>query len=503
MKVSIYSQKRRWKIILLLAGMVIIALSLWFTDMMIARIAQEERNRVRIWANAIQRKAELVNYTEDFFQEIRKEERKRVEIWAEASRRLIEANENEDLTFYLDIISGNENVPVILTDMNDSIQTAANVDFNPDTVAVLRGTLKEEFTQYPPLEDTYGQLIYYKESLLYTRLRGVLDDLIQSFFDDVVNNYSSTAPVIIMDSSLTELKAWGNLDPENARDTAQIKELVECMASSNTPITIQLADKGTQYIFYRDSALLVQLRYYPYVQFAIIVLFFLVAYLLFSVARRSEQNQVWVGLAKETAHQLGTPLTSLLAWLELLKVKEVETEIVEEIEKDVQRLDMVTDRFSKIGSQATLVNQDVVPIITQSIEYMRKRTSPKIEYTINRPLDKPIKAPINKHLFTWVIENLSKNAVDAIDHSGQITINIYENSSHVFIDFTDTGKGIPKNKHQTVFDPGYTSKDRGWGLGLSLSKRIIREYHRGKIYVKSSVLGKGTTFRIMLKKAKP
>lgn len=502
MKVGIYSQKRRWKVILLLAGMVIIALSLYFTDMLVARIAREERSRVRIWANAIQRKAELVNYTEDFFQEIRTEERKRVEIWAEASRRLIEAGEDEDLTFYLDIISGNENVPVILTDMHDTIQTAANVNFNPDTVPVLKGELKEEFTQYPPLEDTYGQLIYYKESLLYTRLRDVLDDLIQSFFDDVVNNYSSTAPVIIVDSSQTKLIAWGNLAPELASDTSQIEELVECMASSNPPIAIQLAGKGTQYIFYRDSALLIQLRYYPYVQFAIIGLFFLIAYLLFSVARRSEQNQVWVGLAKETAHQLGTPLTSLMAWMELLKVKEVEPEIVEEIQKDVHRLDMVTDRFSKIGSQATLKTQDVVPIITQSIDYMRKRTSAKIKYTVNRPMDKPIRAPINKHLFTWVIENLSKNAVDAINHSGEITINIYENNSHAFIDFTDTGKGIPKNKHQTVFDPGYTSKDRGWGLGLSLSKRIINEYHKGKIYIKSSVLGKGTTFRIVLKKGK-
>ncbi|MFO8054402.1 MAG: HAMP domain-containing sensor histidine kinase [Bacteroidales bacterium] len=480
--------------------MIIIALSMWFTDTLVNRIAEEERQRVRIWANAIQRKAELVNYTENFFEEIRKEERKRVEIWAKASRRLINANPDEDLTFYLDIIAGNENIPVILTDIHDTIETTANVDFNPDTVQVLEGKLKEKFTEYPPLKDTYGQIIYYKESLLYTKLRKVLDDLIQSFFNDVVNNYSSTAPVLITDSTKTEVKAWGNIDSAKIQDSAYVADLIRDLGNANQPISIQLADKGTQLIFYKDSSLLMQLRYYPYFQFGVIGLFLFVSYMLFSVARRSEQNQVWVGLAKETAHQLGTPLSSMLAWVELLKVKEVEPEIVEEIEKDVERLDIITDRFSKIGSEAKMVYQDIVPIVMDTIEYMKNRTSRKIQYTVRRPDNKEVKASVNKHLFTWVIENLSKNAVDAIDHAGKITIDITETDRHVYIDLSDTGKGIPKNKFKSVFNPGYTSKERGWGLGLSLSRRIIREYHQGKIFVKNSVVGKGTTFRIILKK---
>lgn len=483
---------------LFLIGMIIIAASLWFTNTLVRKIAEEERNRIRIWANAIQRKAELVNYTENFFEEIRKEERRRVEIWAQANRRLINSNNEEDLTFYLDIITGNENIPVILTDNNDTIETAANIDFNKDTVQVLKGKLKDEFTKYPPIRDTYGQIIYYKESRLYTKLRSVLDDLIQSFFDDVVNNYSSTAPVIITDSTHREIMAWGNIDSTMVRDSAYVSKLIKEMESENEPITIELADKGKQYIFYKDSFLLVQLRYYPFVQFAIIGLFLFVAYILFSIARRSEQNQVWVGLAKETAHQLGTPLSSMLAWLELLRVKEVEPDIVNELEKDVERLDMITDRFSKIGSEAKMKQQDVVPIVEDTIEYMRKRTSRKIKYTINKPDGKAVEAPVNKHLFTWVIENLSKNAVDAIDSAGDITIDIFESGNQVYIDLSDTGKGISKNKFKSVFNPGYTSKERGWGLGLSLARRIIKEYHSGRIFVKSSVIGKGTTFRIVL-----
>ncbi|MCF8331848.1 MAG: HAMP domain-containing histidine kinase [Bacteroidales bacterium] len=480
--------------------MTIIGVSLWFTNTLVRKIAEEERNRIRIWANAIQRKAELVNTTEMFFAEISKEERRRVEIWARANRKLINAGNDEDLTLYVDIISNNENIPVVLTDQQDTIETTANVNFSTDTVKVMKGKLKEEFTRYPPIKDTYGQIIYYKESRLYSKLRAVLDDLTQSFFDDVVKNYSSTSPVIITDSTRKEVMAWGNVDSAKIRDSTYVSNLIKEMEVENEPIVIELVDKGKQYIFYKDSFLLKQLRYYPFVQFGIIGLFLFVAYILFSIARRSEQNQVWVGLAKETAHQLGTPLSSMLAWLELLRVKEVEPEIVNELSKDIERLDMITDRFSKIGSEASLVKQDVVPIIEETIEYMRKRTSRKIYYKVNRPQNRKIEVRINKHLFTWVIENLSKNAVDAIDSSGSIIVDVFESDKQVFIDLTDTGKGLPKNKFKSVFNPGYTSKERGWGLGLSLARRIIKDYHKGRIFIKSSILGQGTTFRIVLNK---
>ena len=224
------------------------------------------------------------------------------------------------------------------------------------------------------------------------------------------------------------------------------------------------------------------------------------AYLLFSTSRRSEQNQVWAGLAKETAHQLGTPLSSMMAWVDYLETKDIDSETIEELRKDVNRLSTITDRFSKIGSNPSLVPENVVSVIYNSVSYLKTRTSQKINYSINVMPEQSIVIPLNLQLFEWVIENLVKNAVDAMTRQGKITIVILEEEKVVTIDISDTGKGIPRNMFKTIFNPGYTSKQRGWGLGLSLSKRIINEYHKGKIFVKSSVTGKGTTFRIVLKK---
>ena len=253
-------------------------------------------------------------------------------------------------------------------------------------------------------------------------------------------------------------------------------------------------------IFHKDSYVLTQLRYFPYIQLAIIGIFLLVAYLLFSTARRSEQNQVWAGLAKETAHQLGTPLSSMMAWVDYLEAKDIGSETIEELRKDVNRLSTITDRFSKIGSNPTLVPENIVSVIYSSVSYLKTRTSQKINYYINVQPEQSILVPLNLQLFEWVIENLVKNAVDAMTRQGSITIDIIEEDKVVNIDVADTGKGIPRNMFRTIFNPGYTSKQRGWGLGLSLSKRIINDYHNGKIFVKNSTLGKGTTFRIVLKK---
>lgn len=224
------------------------------------------------------------------------------------------------------------------------------------------------------------------------------------------------------------------------------------------------------------------------------------AYLLFSTARRSEQNQVWAGLAKETAHQLGTPLSSMIAWVDYLEAKGVDSETIEELRKDVNRLSTITDRFSKIGSNPSLVPENVVSVIYSSVSYLKTRTSQKINYSINVPPEQSIVVPLNLQLFEWVIENLVKNAVDAMTRQGKITIDILDEEHVVNIDISDTGKGLSRNMFRTIFNPGYSSKQRGWGLGLSLSKRIINEYHKGKIFIKSSSLGKGTTFRIVLKK---
>jgi signal transduction histidine kinase len=283
-------------------------------------------------------------------------------------------------------------------------------------------------------------------------------------------------------------------------DQAFVVKTLHSMASQNNPIRVNLANTGVHYIFFEDSFLLKQLRYYPYVQLAVISVFLFIAYLLFSYARKSEQNQVWVGMAKETAHQLGTPLSSMIAWIELLKLKGLDNETVTEIEKDVQRLETITDRFSKIGSSAKLERLNIVKVVHQAVAYISSRTSQKIRFEVSPPMSKVIEIPLNLHLFEWVIENVCKNAVDAMEGTGLIGIDITEDTDHIHIDISDTGKGIPKSRFKTIFHPGFTSKSRGWGLGLTLSKRIIENYHNGKIFVKSSSLGKGTTFRIIMKR---
>jgi len=240
--------------------------------------------------------------------------------------------------------------------------------------------------------------------------------------------------------------------------------------------------------------------YYPYIMLTIISVFLFISYFLFSTARKSEQNLVWIGMSKETAHQLGTPLSSIMAWLELLKMKGESLEELNEIEKDVKRLEDITDRFSKIGSPAKLEPQNLVSVMYESVAYLEPRISKRVKFQINLSHDKQVIIPLNKHLFEWVVENICKNAVDAMSSAGNINITIEEVNHHVNIDFEDTGKGMHKSQFKAIFKPGYTSKKRGWGLGLSLSRRIIVDYHKGKIFVKSSVVDKGTVIRVVLRK---
>jgi two-component system, sporulation sensor kinase D len=498
---NIYQQKKTWKRWLFLIALVIVGVSLWYTNTLVRNIARDERNKITTWANAIQQRASLVNYTGEFFDQIRIEERERVKLLAEATREMAAADD-EDITFYLKIISNNNSIPVILTDVEDNITGAKNVDFDADTVPKLTPALKKEFSVYPPIEIDYynGNLnyFYYKDSHLFSKLKVVLDDLIESFFSEVVNN-SASVPVIITDSTRREVVAWGKLDSTQVNNPEYIDAMVEDMAAGNEPIEIEITGRK-HYIYYQDSFLLTQLRYYPYIQLAIISIFLLISYLLFSIARRSEQNQVWVGLAKETAHQLGTPLSSMMAWVEYLKTKDVGSDTIDELQKDVNRLNTITERFSKIGSAANLKTENVVEVVYNSVAYLKTRTSNKVIFTVNPPLGAIILTQLNFQLFDWVIENLVKNAVDAMAGQGSITIDIQEEDKFVVIDVTDTGKGIPKKMQRTIFNPGFTSKQRGWGLGLSLAQRIILENHDGKIFVKSSVPGKGTTFRIILRK---
>ena len=275
-------------------------------------------------------------------------------------------------------------------------------------------------------------------------------------------------------------------------------ELNEIKESGDEPIEINIiGDK--QWIYYTDSALLYRLRYYPVYQLGFIGLFMFIAYFMFSASRRSEQNKVWAGMAKETAHQIGTPLSSLMAWTELLKEKEGTEQMVAEMEKDIKRLETITERFSKIGSKSELQKRDIVSLVSQSIEYLKARMPVNTEFDIQVP-GKEIIIPLNSVLFEWVIENLVTNAVDAMKGKGKISVSITEEENKIVINISDTGGGIDRSIIKNIFKPGVTSKKRGWGLGLSLSKRIIEEYHKGSIFVMKSEKGKGTTFTIRLPK---
>ncbi len=500
---NIYTKQKRWNWVLFAIAVIIVTGSLWYTNILVKKIARSERNNVRIWAKAIQRKANLVTYTETFFEIIREEERKRAEILADASKNMMGEVSSEVLDIYYKIIKGNHTIPVIMTKDNDSIIHARNIDDSVYLYDVLEGDLKKEFTVYNPIRIEYlpgeFQILYFKESLVYTDLRQVLNDLNESFLQDVVENAVSV-PVIITDSSMQTVLVSGNIEGDNPEDSLLLARTLEQMASENDPIEITLMGKEKSFIFYKSSSLQMQLRVYPYVQFGVIGLFLLITYILFSASRRSEQDRVWVGMSKETAHQLGTPLSSMIAWLELLKLKGIKDDALDEIKKDIDRLENITDRFSKIGSPPSLDPVNIVDVVYNSTEYIKSRTSKKIEYDIRIPGNKPLIVPVNAHLFSWVIENLIKNAIDAMSGQGKITISMYEEKNNTIIDVSDTGKGIHKSHFKAIFNPGYTSKKRGWGLGLSLSKRIIRDYHQGKIYVRHSYPHRDTTFRIILKK---
>lgn len=284
-------------------------------------------------------------------------------------------------------------------------------------------------------------------------------------------------------------------------DSLYFVRQLDKMKRQHQPAVMKGIDGEPLVAYYKDSFILTQLRFFPYIQLGVIALFLATAYVAFSSARRAEQDQVWVGLAKETAHQLGTPISSLMAWVELIRARfdaEDDT-LLAEMENDITRLEIIADRFSKIGSKPILEDHVVFLVVQNFVNYFRVRSSDKINFVLEG--DMQVRALLSVPLFDWVIENLLKNAVNAIDNDGTITIKIIENlaKEEVFIEVTDTGKGIPRSKFDTVFQPGYTTRKRGWGLGLSLTKRIVENYHNGQVFVKDSEVGKGTTFRIILK----
>ncbi|MGM0619698.1 MAG: sensor histidine kinase [Bacteroidota bacterium] len=310
---------------------------------------------------------------------------------------------------------------------------------------------------------------------------------------------NTTIPIIIVDEN-GEFNTDANINySENRREQVLKKEL-EKMKGYSEPIPIVLSDENTLNLYYRESNILRNLRYYPVVQLFVIIIFIIIAYFAFHATQRAEQNQVWVGMSKETAHQLGTPISSLMAWIELLKMQNVDENLIKEFENDTKRLEKITERFSKIGSKPELLTTNLVEVLLSTVSYLKTRSSKKVKFEVNFSEGDRVEAPLNAALFSWVIENLCKNAIDAMDNNGKITFELQEKDENVLIDITDTGKGVPKSQQKTIFQPGYSTKKRGWGLGLSLAKRIIEIYHSGKIFIKWSETGKGTTFRIVLNK---
>lgn len=499
---NIYTKKLFWKYTLGIFALLIIIGSFWYTSYLAKKIERDERQKLTLWAEAIQKKAKLVKYTGELFSELAEEERKKVELWAEATKKLASDDQVQDYTFVLRVVANNTTVPVVLTDDDFNVVSHRNLPVENPSRKQLTEIIEAMRASNEPIEiDIYRgrkNYLFYEDSRLFSELKQTMEDMIKSFISEIVIN-SASVPVLFLSGSDSSIISYGNIPKEVVESPDKLKGLMVEMSEQNEPITIDLGAKKSSFIYYQDSELLTHLTYYPFIQFGIIGLFILTAYWLFSQARKSEQNQVWVGLAKETAHQLGTPLSSLLAWVEILKDQPVDKSIVGELAKDINRLEVITDRFSKIGAEPKLDRKNVYNELVEATDYLKSRISNKVEIKVKQD-ETQVEAKLNSPLFNWVVENLCKNAVDAMNGKGLITISITDQSQFVYIDIADTGKGIPSSKVKTVFEPGYTTKQRGWGLGLSLAKRIIESYHFGKIFVKSTEPDKGTVFRIVLNK---
>lgn len=529
---NLYHKKQRWKLALVGVAILMVAASLWFSSEIVKKVQDKELDRVQQWADAVKRKAELVNLTNTTFrelseslQELQERDRKKVEMWSLAIHEV--GKTLDDYFFAFKIVTENGDMPMILTDMKENIVSSHNLGdldlrikarivteypsfqerqidslFKLAKTDSLRAYLSFWRENREPIElDIYEgekQKIFYFDSVYYRtikleELQRNRDSLSEAFTDELIEN-EHLVPVMFIEKTSRSVIATNITE----YDSTNTEEIIARLAAQNNPIPVKLSDSREGIIYFEYSPEITQMKYFPYVQFFIIGLFVLIAYLVFSTYRKAEQDQVWVGMAKETAHQLGTPISSLMAWNQLLESQGVDASITKEIDKDIERLSTVTNRFSKIGSEAILEEVNMVLVLQEIIEYLRKRISSRIEL-IFEPEDEVINAMANRSLMEWVFENITKNAVDAMDGAGKIIFKIHQVEDSVQIDIIDDGKGIAANKLKTVFQPGYTTKKRGWGLGLSLVKRIVDDFHKGKVIVLRSEVGVGTTFRINLK----
>lgn len=337
--------------------------------------------------------------------------------------------------------------------------------------------------------------IWAKATEQTTDIENLNEDI--SFIFEVIN-HNNTIPVILTDAQ-GKILYHKNFSPKKVKKAGYLEGQLLSMIQNIEPIIFEYADGKENRIYYKDSNILIRLRIFPYIILTVVALFVLIGYLAFSASRKSEQNKVWAGMARETAHQIGTPLSSLMGWVALLQDKEGEDDIALEMNKDILRLQTIAERFSKIGSQPELTKLDITKTLKHSFNYMKDRSSSKVLYTIDMPTQ--VFAFINPQLFGWVTENIIRNAIDALAQKGSINLSVKAQNKKIYIDVTDSGKGLKSSQLKKVFVPGYTTKKRGWGLGLSLVKRIVEDYHKGQVFVLKSELTKGTTFRVVLNEA--
>lgn len=500
---NLIKKKQTWKLLLGVIAIMIAFSTYYFNQLVIRKILHEEENRLKIWAEAVRRKAEVLSSTRPIFEKIAAEERKKIEIWAEANKKIASSTSPNDLDFYLKIIAGNNTIPVIAVDNEGKILAHRNLfpeNYRPSENEI-RVALDSMKKKYPPIEiivwKDKKQFLYYDDSNILKALKKMINEQLQSFFNDIISG-AATVPVIITDSSFTNVVFWGNIDSLVMQDDLKRKKLLEKLRGENQPIAVYLGDpQELHYILYEKPKVLKWLEYFPYLQLPLIAILVFTGYLLYNTVRTAEQNLLWVGMAKETAHQLGTPVSSLMAWIELIKARYPDSEEIKELESDTERLRIITDRFSAIGSKPRKKVFDLVAYIEDTANYLQKRLSGNITINIHAGSNK-IMFLGNQALIGWMIENLVKNAVDAMQGKGRIDIFLQQNKEMVEIHVKDQGKGIEKKYLKQIFKPGFTTKELGWGLGLSLVKRIVEEYHQGKIYIEYSSPGAGTCFKIIL-----
>ena len=515
---NLYSNKQKWKIILLLIALLLVGASLFVSNTIVTKVSDRERDRVKQWADAIKKKVELVQLTNRTFSQLRDKEKAEMEMWIDATKEIskpIAGDLMPDYELPLKIISKNKDIPVILIDNQRAISTYINLDLDTTSIrlqnpGLSKSELKIKFEdslltlsdQWRLKNPAFTVEVYeglfmtyiYNDSRKIERLEKERDSLLQSFNQELIEN-KWMVPVLLIDTKSDSILAT-NLPSKDVSDSI-LSTTIANLKAINAPIAINFSTKQNSLLLYDDSPELKQLQYFPYIQFGIIGLFILIGYLIFSTFRKAEQNQVWAGMAKETAHQLGTPLSSLMAWVQLLEAQNIDPMIIAEMQKDVNRLETVTDRFSKIGSGTKLEQKNIVETTRKVMDYLRYRISSKIEFVFKSEKEE-IEVLHNAPLIEWVIENIAKNAVDSMETAGKLTVYVHETPEWVHIDIQDTGKGLSPKLFKTIFQPGFTTKKRGWGLGLSLVKRIVHENHKGKVFVLESEVGRGTTFRISI-----